>query len=75
MSPRACGVVTGMTGFFAGAVVASIVRMEPLSKAAIVGAITGLVSTLVWAFVRPKSTRRPMSVVSHHANHDGTFRR
>ena len=74
MSPRACGGVTGMSGFFAGAFVASIFRMEPLSKAAIVGAITGLISTLVWAFVRPKSTKSPMSVVTHRVSQHGTFR-
>ena len=55
MSNRNRGVIIGISGFFAGGFVASIVSWSPLPKAVLVGVVAGLVSTLVWAFLRPRN--------------------
>ncbi len=55
MSPRKRSMIIGISGFFAGAVIASIVPWSPLPKAVLVGAVIVLVSTVVWALLRSKS--------------------
>ena len=56
MSPKGRSVIIGISGLFSGGLTASIVPWSPLPKAALVGVVTVLVSTLVWAFLRPRTT-------------------
>ncbi len=60
MSAEGRSAIIGLSGFFAGALTASIVPWSPLSKSVLVGVVALLVSTLVWALLRLKtSTNRP----------------
>ena len=52
MNSRGRGVFIGMSGFFAGALVASVVSWSPLPKAALVVVVAVLVSTTAWAVTR-----------------------
>jgi hypothetical protein len=73
MIPRAQqSVVVGMSGFFAGGFVASIVHMRPLPKAAFVGAIAALVSTLVWTVLGPKTAQHREPIAGQIADREGT---
>jgi hypothetical protein len=54
MSSRVRSMAIGMSGFFAGAFVASITHIEPWSKAAVVVIVSALVSSLAYALLRPK---------------------
>ena len=56
MSPKGRSVIIGISGLFFGGLTASIVPWSPLPKAVLVGVVTVLVSTLVWAFLRPRTT-------------------
>ena len=49
------GVFIGMSGLFAGTLVASVVSWSPLPKAALVVAAAVLVSTTAWAVTRLRS--------------------
>jgi hypothetical protein len=69
MNPRVAGVVMG---FFAGAFVASIVPLAPLPKAALVGVVAVLVSTLVWAVFGPEPTQQPTRLDARNADDEGT---
>ena len=55
MNSRGRGVFIGMSGFFAGALVASLVSWSPLPKAALVVVVAVLASTTAWAVTRPRS--------------------
>jgi hypothetical protein len=72
MNPRAQGVAMGMSGFFAGGFVASIVQMRPLPKAALVGATAAMVSALVWTALRPKSAQHRAPEAQQSVDHNGT---
>jgi len=45
-------VIIGLSGFFAGAIAASLLNLPPLPKAAIVAGVSLLVAVVVWAFSR-----------------------
>ncbi len=55
MNPRSRNVIIGMTGFFAGALAGQLSPWPTLPKAALVMVVTGPVSLLVWALLRPRS--------------------
>ncbi len=55
MNSRGRGVFIGMSGFFAGALVASLVPWSPLPKAALVVVAAVLVSTTAWAVSHPRT--------------------
>jgi uncharacterized membrane protein YccC len=60
MSTGGRSAIIGLSGFFAAGLTASIVPWSPLPKSVLVGVVAVLVSTLVWALLRPKtSTNRP----------------
>ena len=52
MNSRGRGVFIGMSGFFAGALVASVVSWSPLPKLALVVVAAVLVSTTAWVVTR-----------------------
>ena len=54
MSSRARSMVFSLIGFFAAAFVASIIHIEPWSKAAVVAIVSGLFSTLWIRLASPK---------------------
>jgi hypothetical protein len=52
VNSRGRGAIIGISGFFAGALVASVVSWSPLPKAALVMVVAALVSTTAWAVTR-----------------------
>jgi len=55
VNARGRGVFIGMSGFFAGALAASLVPWSPLTKAALVGVVAVLASMAAWVVSRPRS--------------------
>ncbi len=53
MSPKGRSILAGISGFFAGALVASMVPWSPLPKSILAVIVAVLISTLFWAVLRP----------------------
>ena len=56
MSNRAKGLVIGLSGFFSGACVASVVDLETWPKALFAAVVGALVSIIAWVLLRPRRT-------------------
>ena len=54
MSARTRGVVIGLGGFMAGGLAAGLVELSPWPKAALVAAVCGMVSVVLWLVLRPR---------------------
>jgi hypothetical protein len=75
VNSRPRGAFIGMSGFFAGALVASVVSWPPPPRAALVAVAAVLVSTTVWVVSRPRSAPLlQLSTAVKSAPFDGCYR-
>ena len=56
MRPKTRGLMIGVGGLIAGAVVANFIDLPTLPKAGIVLAVCGAVSMVLWLVLRPRGT-------------------